>query len=343
MIEINDTYVESLICHKISVDSSHDVVASGTSNINKQDFDANALKDILLKPFLNENKVYEFIHEFDITLNPLRKLALNIYEDEDFVLKSKEIYKHLNSVSRHPNIKEGDLIIVKFNDILLNDKFYEALGIYKIEIKDKFIEITPSDRTFDFEIKKGIISNKIDKACLIVYTEEEPILFVVDKHSNETQYWIDDFLCIKQRKDEYYNTQNALTLCKNFVVKELPQQFDVSKADQADILNRSVKFFKERDTFDMNEFANEVIGQPEVIDSFNNYKEEYQRDRDIEIADNFAISDSAVKKQSRGLKSVIKLDKNFHIYVHGNNQYIKKGYDEETGLHYYQLFFKEEQ
>ena len=75
----------------------------------------------------------------------------------------------------------------------------------------------------------------------------------------------------------------------------------------------------------MNEFANEVIGQPEVIDSFNNYKEEYQRDRDIEIADNFAISDSAVKKQSRGLKSVIKLDKNFHIYVHGNNQYIKKG------------------
>lgn len=74
----------------------------------------------------------------------------------------------------------------------------------------------------------------------------------------------------------------------------------------------------------MNEFANEVIGQPEVIDSFNNYKEEYQRDRDIEIADNFTISDSAVKKQSRGLKSVIKLDKNFHIYVHGNNQYIKK-------------------
>ena len=124
MIEIKDTYVDNLICHKISADSSNDVIASSTSNIHKQDFDANVLRDILLKPFLNESKVYEFSHEFDITLNPLRKLALSIYDNEDFVLKSKEIYKHLNSVSRHPNIKEGDLNIVKFKDILLKYKFY---------------------------------------------------------------------------------------------------------------------------------------------------------------------------------------------------------------------------
>ncbi|MFQ9503659.1 MAG: hypothetical protein ACLR1G_06560 [Alistipes indistinctus] len=43
------------------------------------------------------------------------------------------------------------------------------------------------------------------------------------------------------------------------------------------------------------------------------------------------------------MKSVIKLDRNFHIYVHGNNQYIRKGYDEETCMNYYQLLFNEEQ
>ena len=59
--------------------------------------------------------------------------------------------------------------------------------------------------------------------------------------------------------------------------------------------------------------------------------------------DNFEISNTAVKKQSRFMKSVIKLDRNFHIYVHGNNQYIRKGYDEETGMNYYQLLFNEEQ
>ena len=49
-----------------------------------------------------------------------------------------------------------------------------------------------------------------------------------------------------------------------------------------------------------------------------------------------------MKHYTRVFRDVIKLDKNFHIYVHGDNQYIKKGYDEVTGTHYYQLFFKEE-
>ena len=130
---------------------------------------------------------------------------------------------------------------------------------------------------------------------------------------------------------------------KTFVTKELPQQFEVTKADQAELINESVKFFKGKEEFDFEDFGNEVLKQPEVIQSFNDFSNKYQQERDIEIADNFTISDAAVKKQSRAFKSVIKLDKNFHIYVHGNNQYIKKGYDEITGMHYYQLFFKEEQ
>lgn len=159
----------------------------------------------------------------------------------------------------------------------------------------------------------------------------------------EARYWIDDFLNVRQRKDEYYNTQNVMNLAKHFVTQELPREFDVSKADQAEFLNKSVKFFKEKETFDMDEFANEVISQPEVIESFNRYKDSYAQERDINIESSFEISESAVKKQSRILKSVIKLDKNFHIYVHGNNQYIKKGYDEATGMHFYQLFFKQEE
>lgn len=42
------------------------------------------------------------------------------------------------------------------------------------------------------------------------------------------------------------------------------------------------------------------------------------------------------------MRSVIKLDKNFHIYVHGGEKMIRKGYDAETGMSYYQIFFKEE-
>jgi hypothetical protein len=72
----------------------------------------------------------------------------------------------------------------------------------------------------------------------------------------------------------------------------------------------------------LNEFANEVMEHPEVIESFNQYKSVWQQAYEIDIPDNFTISDSAVKKQARAFKSIIKLDKNFHIYVHGNSDLI---------------------
>ena len=90
----------------------------------------------------------------------------------------------------------------------------------------------------------------------------------------------------------------------------------------------------------MEEFTNEVFAQREVIDSFNKYKENYEQDRDLEIADSFTISESAVKKQARAFKSVIKLDKNFHIYVHGNRNLIEQGEDEKGK--FYKVYYREE-
>ena len=90
------------------------------------------------------------------------------------------------------------------------------------------------------------------------------------------------------------------------------------------------------------EFSDEVISQPEMIDSFKSYKRKYQTDHQVEVEDDFEISAPAVKKQNRYFRSVIKLDKNFHIYVHGSRQMIEKGKDETTGMNYYKLFFKDE-
>jgi len=42
------------------------------------------------------------------------------------------------------------------------------------------------------------------------------------------------------------------------------------------------------------------------------------------------------------MKSVVKLDKNFHIYVHGRHDYIERGYDEAKGMKYYKLYFTNE-
>ncbi len=185
------------------------------------------------------------------------------------------------------------------------------------------------------------------------YTEISSLIYNVDgeagyvvsaidntNRGHEAKYWIDNFLHIIPRKNEYYNTQNLMAMCKNYVVKQLSNEFGVTKADQAEFLNRSAQYFKENDNFSINNFTNDVIAQPEIIESFKLFRQSYQEDHNVEILDEFSISSSAVKKQARSFKSVIKLDKNFHIYVHGDNQLIKRGYDEVTRMHYYQLFLK---
>jgi len=60
----------------------------------------------------------------------------------------------------------------------------------------------------------------------------------------------------------------------------------------------------------------------------------------LDFADNFTISESAVKKQARTLKSIIKLDKNFDIHIHNNRQLIEQGRDEKGK--FYKIYYKDE-
>ena len=65
-------------------------------------------------------------------------------------------------------------------------------------------------------------------------------------------------------------------------------------------------------------------------------------EKETELVEDFMISDDAVKNQKRNFKSVLKLDKNFHVYIHGTCDKLVKGFDRERNMQYYQLFFEEE-
>ena len=62
---------------------------------------------------------------------------------------------------------------------------------------------------------------------------------------------------------------------------------------------------------------------------------------EIVFPDTFNISPEAVKKQVKSFKSVLKLDKNFHIYIHGNKDLIEKGID-ENGKKFYKIYYDKE-
>jgi len=307
------------------------------------------LKDLLTHYFVSSFKSQEsfnFHHESDLKYNEVYDFVSGIFiNPETLFEQSVNLAKHLYEQSVHPKIKGGEFYTVYFKDCIIDGITTDAVGLFKSENKDTFLKVFPSGDGFEIESEKGVNINKLDKGCLIFNVEKENgyVVAVVDNTNkgSEAQYWMDDFLHVRPRKDEYYNTQNILSLCKNFVTKELSQQGDVSKADQVDFLNKSVQFFKEKESFDMVEFVNEVIEKPALIESFNNYKKDFQKDREIDLSDNFVISESAVKKQARSIKSIIKLDKNFHIYVHGHRELIEQGVD-EAGRKFYKIYYSEE-
>jgi hypothetical protein len=304
------------------------------------------LQHYFLKPF-NQQEYWQFTSSNnDVSLNPVYSFARQVFDNPgSFHFQSINIAKHLFECTNHPNIKDGDLYVAYITHARLGNETMEAIGIFKSEQKEGFIKANRKGKTYSLKADEGINIEKLDKGCVIFNTNEDSgyKVAIVDKAGRgaEAFYWKDDFLQIKTCQDDYNFTRNFLNVAKAYVTQQIGEEFEVSKADQIDLLNKSVNYFKENDRFVADEFAASVFEDKSVIHSFNQFKNTMQRDADLDLSDGFDINNSAVKKQSKVFKSVLKLDKNFHIYIHGNRNLIERG--EENGKKYYKIYFDNEE
>jgi hypothetical protein len=308
----------------------------------------NLLMNYFLKPFEKVNEIYRFDHPTgDLNLNEVYHFADLIFNDQDtFHENSRQIAKHLYDISNHPKIKSGELYLCYFTGLQIERELSDAIGIFKSESKEPYLKVIQKSNEFEINYEQEAINiKKLDKGCLIFNTEKEAgykVAVIDQTNSTDAAYWIDDFLKLKTRNNNYTQTNTVLKVYKDFVTNKIDQEFEISKTDKIDLLNRSIKYFKEKEHFDLDEFSNEVLAHEPGIESFKRFKKNYEDEFETEIGDSFLISDTAVKKQARVFKSVLKLDKNFHIYIHGNKELIEKGYDEEMKMSYYKVYFREE-
>ena len=309
----------------------------------------NLLMQYFLSPFDKANEVYRFTHSSgNLNLNELFHFSSMMFSDKDsFHELSGNIAKYLYDISNHPKIKAGELYIASFKDLQLEGELVDAIGIFKSETKESYLKVSPDHGGFTLSYEEDAINiQKLDKGCLIFNTEKEEgykVMVIDQTNRTDAAYWKDEFLQLKIRNDSFNKTNTTLGVCKNFISTKIDEDFDISKADKIDLLNRSMKYFKEKESFDLNEFSEEVIGNPKAIESFKKFSNDYNNEFDAGIDRPFDISGAAVKKQARVFKSVLKLDKNFHIYIHGNKELIEKGFDEDKSMNFYKVYFKEEQ
>jgi hypothetical protein len=347
MIEYPKTTLEKVAVHSVGNKTNNESLYLSKSPLNLSD---PKVKELLLKYFLQQfgdQEMYSFsFSNGDFTMNPVFKYVAESFDtSSSFHKNSINLAKHLFELSTHPKIKSGDLFVAHFDDIILEDEVTEAIGLFKSETRQEFLKVDSSQDDFVIRYDDGINIDSLDKACLIFNTFKDQgfRVCIIDKFNRglEAQYWRDNFLQVKRCSDEYHHTKEMMTITKNFVVKQMPKEQDVSKPEQIELLNRSLDYFKNNDSFKKKDFEKKILKDTEIIKAFRDYDKSYREAHNVEPADQFDISPQAVKKQTKAFKSVIKLDKNFLIYVQGDSELIKQGV-EKDGRKFYKIYFDKE-
>lgn len=302
---------------------------------------ANYLLKYFLTPFTN-TEVYNLCHPSELDLNEIYFYVAKIFASPEYIYAASiEIAKHLYEKSTHPKVNAGELCICYFKNCVFDGTTCDAIGFFKSEGKDVFLKFMPGKFNFSVNHDSGININKLDKGCLIFNLDKSKgfnVCIIDTNVSKDTQYWKNDFLNIRPAADDYHLTKDFLSITKNFITKQLSQDFEVSRTDQIDLLNRSVEYFKSHDNFDKDEFEKDVFREARMIESFQNFDNTYRQDHELKMAEDFNISPQAVKKQVKVFKKVLKLDKNFDIHIYGDRELIEKGV-ERDGRKFYKIYY----
>ena len=337
-MDFKEAYIDKMICHRFSLDKKKCLINHKGMNMEK--LDQTFLKDFFVKPFKREKIQYSFVHSVDLKYNIVYNTVVDIFQGGDFVENSISIFKYLDSVSTLPTIKDGDIFIVKIEDILDGDAYCEAVGIFKIETKNEFIEtIVDSSGSMNVSVKTGYTSQKIDKACLIVFTEDMPVGFIIDK-SKDSKFWRQDFLGMTTKATPYSQSKALLGLMENFVKDKLTKENKVSKSEQVEMVNNYTELVSKSESLNIKDLQAQVFHDQEILNMFEDYRKVYEERENINLGAHFEIDKSALNVPRKLRK--IKLDDTVELCFMKTGNLIERGFDENKGRSYYKIYFLKE-
>ncbi|NLP58856.1 nucleoid-associated protein [Lutibacter sp. B1] len=348
MIKRTRATISKFIIHKVGnkFNSATNIFSEDVITFDEESYEL--MKPFLLKSFGNIAESYRFNHHANIELNEINSYASQIFNDEtSFIEVSKHIVNHLFEQSNSAQIKTGDVIIALFEDIEFKDIVTQAVGIFKIENKVDFFQTYMENESLDVFVQKGISTKKLDKGCLIInYSDAEGrVILSVDNNNYDAQYWIKNFLNVKYADDNNQHTQNYLEMCKDFSEEVIKEDFGIQ--EKSKFLAKTVDFFKENETVNIQDFKEEIFEEDNQKILFDDYKKQFETLNDVLVRNQFAVSDIVLKKQKQKIKTEIKLDTNIQIKLDidapdAASEYLEKGFDDDKKMKYYKVYYNEE-
>ena len=348
MLEYSAAHLQKLALSYVGNKSRYEGVSIPKQTLTPvHDAAEEMLMHAFLKPFEKTEEFFYFYHEEDVSNHPVYQSIMSIFQDESKLPEeAAKITQRLYEHCELPKIMGGELFIALFDQVALLGELTRAIAIVKIQSKAPYFKVERSPEQHTLQMLEGIPLDKLETAALIYEMDEGEgyRICAVDSVSkkNDRSFWKDDFLRIRPVEDSYFNTRHYMNLSSEFITQKMPKDFEMERTDQLDMLYRSSLYFKENEEFEVEDFSDTMFTEPEQREAFKDYKETYSKAYAVPLETKFDISNQAVKKELKVLKSVIKLDKNFHIYVHGRRDLIERGFDEGKGKKYYKVYFDDE-
>jgi mRNA-degrading endonuclease YafQ of YafQ-DinJ toxin-antitoxin module len=349
MINLFNAQIDSLSLHRVGNKNKNEGLFLSEAPQPLNDETRGLLKEFFLKPFREkEENYFKLTHEADLEFNEIYQAAKAIFKDPDTLQEqAKKITRFLYDQSNHPHIKSGEVFIAHFSNMVLDNEKIDAVGIFKSEIKQEFLQFQEKGSHLEMILEQGVNLNKLDKGCLIFNALEEEGFKVLSVDSNryDTKYWLENFLGVNVLPDDNFYTKNYLKFCQNFAKDVVLPAED--KQQEVLFMNRAVNHFAKNDAFEESLFLNEVMENPELIPEFKHYKVEKGPKYSIEDVSTFPIANKAVSDSRKKIKNVITLDTNIQIRMDFINpesaeRFVEKGWDEEKQMYYYLVYFNKE-
>jgi hypothetical protein len=300
-----------------------------------------------LKPFRNLEP-YHFYHTSSLDLHEMHCYVNTIFDQQErFLTYSRKIARHLYDKTKHPNIKSGDLCIAYLEGIQIDGEVCDAISVVKSESLTPFLEISDHDGDLQLTTHNGIYPDKIDKGCLIINSNKESgyLVYTFDKGGADTNFWVRDFLGARARKDDNFKTKQYAEMCVSFADEGLPEDMPVEEKYR--VANDAMQYFAEKEKFDEKHFQDEVLKEPEIVEKFASYKQNYKDEDGEPLAGEFEISKPAAKKAGSKIKSNLRLDTGVVLkftpdFAERQNEIMERGFDEKMQMNYVKIYYHDE-
>lgn len=220
MLNLYNAQIESISLHRVGNKSKNETAFLSAEPFTLNDEMSGLLKEYFFKPFREkEENYYRFANDVDVEFNEVFKSVAELFENPSKGHElSKKITTHLFEQSNHPHIKSGEVYVVHFTDMVVDNKKTDAVGIFKSELKHDFLQFKETEQNLEILIRQGININKLDKGCIVFNLEKEEGYKVLSVDSNryDAKYWLENFLGLVPLTDENFYTKNYLKFCQNF-------------------------------------------------------------------------------------------------------------------------------